>query len=135
MKRTRRRIRLSGWAALAFAAFLLAVAPTFHSGPDGGTVVEWATIAQAVVILGVGVAAVRQSLLAGAVLGLWGIYCAGVFGLAVVLVLAGREQTTMGPAWVMSTTIRVPFAVCWVIGGLAALSLYRSRARAEPAST
>src|SRR6478735_7529238 len=89
--RARRRIRQAGYAALVFGAYLLLVLPVpVHHAPGGvAWVVEWTTVAQVSASLLLGVLALRESALAGAVLGAYGAYRVALFVLALVRVLDG----------------------------------------------
>ena len=126
--RARRRIRHSGYATMAFAALQLASLPLpLHHAPDGvGWVGEWATVALVGASLLFAVTALRESVLAGAILGAYGAYRFALFGLAIVRVLDGTAASyRWGPAWVLSVAITLPFAAFWVRGGLAALAVRR----------
>lgn len=133
--RANRRIRQAGYAALVFAAYLLLVLPMpLHHAPGDATwIVEWMTIAQVSAALFLAVMALRESTLAGAVLGAYGVYRIALFVLAVVRVLDGTAASIpWGPGWVLVATVLVPFAVFWIRGGLAALAVLRAR-RESPA--
>jgi hypothetical protein len=128
--RARRRIRHAGYAALLFAAYLLLVLPMplHHAPGDMPWAVEWVTIAQVGLSLLLAVLALRGVALAGAVLGVYGVYRIALFALAIVRVLDGTAASIpWGPAWVLVAVVLVPFAVFWIRGGLAALALLRTR--------
>jgi hypothetical protein len=126
----RRRIRHAGYAALLFAAYLLLVLPMpLHRVPGGvAWIVEWMTVVQVSASLLLGIMALREGALAGAVLGAYGVYRVVLFGLALVRVLDGTAAAVpWGPAWVLVATLLVPFAVLWIRGGLAVLAMLRAR--------
>jgi hypothetical protein len=90
--------------------------------------VEWVTIAQVGLSLLLAVLALRGVALAGAVLGVYGVYRIALFALAIVRVLDGTAASIpWGPAWVLVAVVLVPFAVFWIRGGLAELALLRTR--------
>jgi hypothetical protein len=129
----RRRIRLAGYAALAFAAFQLSALPLPLHRVAAGWTVEWASVGQVAASLILAAAALRGSVVAALVLGAYGAYRAALFGLAVIRILDGTAAANdWGPAWVLGAAIGLPFAVFWVRGGHAALSLLRARRESAP---
>jgi hypothetical protein len=135
--RARRRIRQAGYAALVFAAWKLLVLPMpLHHAPGGAEwIIEWTTVAQVSVSALLAVLALRESALAGAILGAYGTFRLALFALALVRVLDGTAASIpWGPAWVLVATLIVPFAVFWVRGGLAALAIVRAQRESPEAA-
>jgi hypothetical protein len=131
--RAQRRIRQAGYAALVFAVFQLLVlpAPLHHASGGEAWVVEWMTIATVGAALLLAIMAIRESTVAGTLLGFYGLYLLLLLGYDIVRVLDGTmAQIPLGPAYVLGVVTLIPFAVFWVRGGRAALAVTRTRRKA-----
>ena len=117
--RDRRRVRWAAYAGVAWAVFqLLATRRTSMEYWAGSVAVN----ALPVLLLALG--ALRGSLMATAALAIYGLYRV-VIGVRMVMLLFDTSFARPVDWWV--APLAVPFAVVWIVGGLAAYALRRTR--------
>ena len=122
-----RSVKASSYAAFAFAFFCAWVLPLPVYRDTAGWHWSAITLIQVPTAIAVGIG-VRRGLWPIVVLAaLVGLYGFLLFGLAVASVLDGTAaQPPMGPSWVVSKAIALPFALCWSLGGVAFLRAWRA---------
>jgi hypothetical protein len=130
--KTRRALRASAWATIAFALLSAWALPMpLRRGEGGAWVIEAATVLQLAVVIAAAVLLWRGNRVAGALVGLYGAWRIGGVLAALVAIPTGRAPG--GPAWLLSQLVIVPFAVFWIRGGLAVLREWRTRGPREAA--
>jgi hypothetical protein len=117
--RHRHRVRWAAYAGLAWAVFqLLATRRTSMEYWAGSVAVN------ALPVLLLALAGVRGSLIATAALAIYGVYRV-VIGVRMVMLMLDSRFAPPVDWWV--APLAVPFAALWIVGGLAAYALHRTR--------
>lgn len=130
--KTDRALRAAAWATLAAAAYSTWMLPVpLHRGEDGGWVVEYGILLNLVLLVTAAVLLWRGNRVAGALVGLHGLWRLGEMLVAIASIPTGSAPS--GPAWLFAVLMALPVVVFWIRGGVAVVREWRHR-RTAPAA-
>jgi hypothetical protein len=119
-----KRIRRAGYTGLAYAALQLLALPFLLSHTSTGWTINWDTLFEVGITVGLSVATLSLYFIPTCLLGFDGLWRVGgcLWALVQVAMAPGGEPLANRWRWFLSTVLVLPFAVMWIRGALAAQS-------------